>query len=319
MARPLKKGLDYFPLDVDLIHDIKIRKIMRACGAQSIAVLVDLLGSIYGDEGYYMQWDDDSCFLVADDVGTSEAAVQEIVAKAVQVGFFDSGMYDDQSILTSKGIQERYRMAAKKKKDSSIDPKFQLPKIVSSADNLVYGGDNPVSGSDNPQSKVKKTKVNKSKERPRSDKPKYGPDDLPYQVAEHLLRRIRGHNPDFKQPNLQHWANDVRLAHERDKRDYDKLNHMVDWCQDDDFWQGNILSAKKLREKYDQLAAQANRDFKRGKPVRAKETLPDWAQRDSAQSQAKPKRLTADQQAKIDARMKRIQERNEQREQEATS
>lgn len=313
MARPLKKGLDYFPLDVDLIHNIKIRKIMRACGAQSVAVLVDLLGSIYGDEGYYMQWDDDSCFLVADDVGTSEAAVQEIVAKAVQVGFFDSGMYDNQSILTSKGIQERYRMAAKKKKDSSIDPKFRLLKTVSSAQNGVSDVDNPVSGSDNPQSKVKESKVNKIKKRPHSGKPKYGPDDLPYQVAEHLLKRIREHNPDFKQPNLQHWANDARLAHERDRRDYAKLDRMVDWCQDDDFWQGNILSTKKLREKYDQLAAQANRNFKKGK-ASVHETLPDWARRDNDQTQAKPKQLSAEQQAELDERMRRLRERSKKQE-----
>lgn len=166
MARPIKKGLDYFPLDVDLIHDIKIRKIMRACGAQSIAVLVDLLGNIYGDEGYYMRWDDDDCFLVADDIGTSEAAVQEIVAKAVQVDFFDKGMYEENLILTSKGIQERYKMAAKKKKDSTIDPRYQLPKIVSSSQNEVSGADNSVSGADNQQRKEKESKVNKSKDKP---------------------------------------------------------------------------------------------------------------------------------------------------------
>lgn len=322
MARPLKKGLDYFPLDVDLIHNIKIRKIMRACGAQSIAVLVDLLGSIYGDEGYYMQWDDDSCFLVADDVGTSEAAVQEIVAKAVQVGFFDSGMYDGQSILTSKGIQERYRMAAKKKKDSSINPKFQLPKIVSSADNLVSDGDNPVSGSDNPQSKVKESKVNKSKKRPRSGKPKYGPDDQPYQIAQHLLKAIRDNDPDFSpkgdERKLQTWANDIRLAHTQDGHAYDKLDGMVDWCQHDDFWKSNILSGAKLRKQFDQMKMQAASRGRGGsKPIRAKETLPNWAQKapeNTPDQPAAPKQFTEEEKAVLAERIARFKARRSEKE-----
>ena len=100
---------------------------------------------------------------------------------------------------------------------------------------------------------------------PHSDNPKYGPDDRPYQIAQHLLGKIRENNPDFKQPNLQYWANDIRLAHGRDKRDYDKLDRMLEQCQNDNFWQANILSGKKMRDQYDQLVAQANRKCKDNK------------------------------------------------------
>lgn len=75
MARPYKQGLDYFPLDVNFLQDIKTRKIMRACGAQSIPILISLLSSIYREAGYYVQWDSDMPFLVADEVGASEGAV----------------------------------------------------------------------------------------------------------------------------------------------------------------------------------------------------------------------------------------------------
>ena len=126
MARPIKEGLDYFPLDTDIIHDIKIRKIMRSNGPQSIAVLLDLLGNIYGDHGYYMQWDDDVRFLVADDVGISEAAVDELVSKAIQVDFFDEKLFKKYSILTSKGIQKRYQKASKRKSGFCIQKPYNL-------------------------------------------------------------------------------------------------------------------------------------------------------------------------------------------------
>lgn len=325
MARPIKKGLEYFSIDVDMLHRMKVRKIMLSCGPQSIAVLVDLLGNIYGDEGYYMQWDDDARFLIFDDVGVKEAAVQEIVNKAVQVEFFDQGMLDKFSILTSKGIQNRYRMASRKKKDSSINPKYNLIDGVNDVNNRVSAEEAPVSGANNPQSKVKESKANKNKERPHSGKPKYGPDDPPYQVAKHLLEAIRINFPDYKvhdkdkddAKKLQTWANDIRLAHTQDGHEYSKLDGMVEWCQHDDFWKSNILSGSKLRHQFDQMKAQATtRNQKGSSRASVHETLPDWAQRDNVQPQAKPKQMTADQQAMLDARMKRLQERNEQREQE---
>lgn len=86
-------------------------------------------------------------------------------------------------------------------------------------------------------------------------------------------------------------------------------------------WQQRRIStldqAKKAAKEHDQRMA--NRRKPSSKPARAKETLPDWAQRDSDQPQEKPKQMTANQQAMLDARLKRLQERNEQREQEATT
>src|SRR5699024_5740235 len=163
MARPIKKGLDYFPLDVNFLKDIKVRKILRANGDGSISILVDLLGNIYGDEGYYMQWDDDMRFLVADDVGASEGRVDEVVNKAVQVGFFDKGMFEKYQILTSRGIQKRYQSAAARKTDNDIKDDFRLLYTKT----LVSVYKNPRSSELSPtkstQSKVKESKVNKSK------------------------------------------------------------------------------------------------------------------------------------------------------------
>ena len=135
--------------------------------------------------------------------------------------------------------------------------------------------------------------TNKNK-RPRSKASRtYTPTDQPYQIAEHLYKRILEHQ-DLKKPNLQKWADEVRLAHERDDRDYDKLNKLVDWAQDNDFWQANILSAKKLREKYDVLTGQANREYKQ-KQAHIKEKLPDWAQDESRSAPAKqPKRKVSE-------------------------
>lgn len=126
MARPPKTGIDYYPFDVNFLRDIKIRKILMACGHGSISILISLLSSIYRDEGYYVKWDEDLPFLVADELGTNEGAVKEVVKKAIQVGLFNEDIYDNFSVLTSKGIQERYMKACERRKEVILKQEYLL-------------------------------------------------------------------------------------------------------------------------------------------------------------------------------------------------
>ena len=164
MARPRKQGIDYFSFDCDFFEDVKIRKIARACGSQATSILICLLCNIYRDNGYYVDVDEDLPFLVADNVGTSEGAVSEVITKAVQVGFFDKDLYNNYNILTSSGIQKRFRAATIKREETE----FRKEYIVSSVENRVSSVKNPVSSSQSTQSKSKvkgkNSKVNTEKE-----------------------------------------------------------------------------------------------------------------------------------------------------------
>ncbi|EMF0297570.1 DUF4373 domain-containing protein [Enterococcus hirae] len=141
MARPYKQGVDYYSLDVDFLKDIKYRKIRRSCGSQTCEILLCLLGYIYGDMGYFLRWDEDSAFLVADDVGAKEGLVEEVVSKAIQVGFFNREKYEKYQILTSNGIQKRYKLITRKRKEVSIKKEY----LVNDVNNLVNGGNNSTS------------------------------------------------------------------------------------------------------------------------------------------------------------------------------
>ena len=88
------------------MKDIKYRKIRKSCGPQTCEILLCLLSYIYGDMGYFLRWDEDSAFLVADDVGAKEGLVEEVVNKAVQVGFLIMINIKNIKILTSNGIQK---------------------------------------------------------------------------------------------------------------------------------------------------------------------------------------------------------------------
>jgi hypothetical protein len=96
------------------------------------------------------------------------------------------------------------------------------------------------------------------KEEDKDKEIKYVEGDL--ELATLLRDKILENTPTFKEPNIEKWAEQVRLMRERDGRTYEQIKFLIDWSQKNNFWQANILSTKKLREKFDVLVAQVKRD-----------------------------------------------------------
>lgn len=106
-------------------------------------------------------------------------------------------------------------------------------------------------------------------------------DDSPEMIeAVYLWEKIKGNNPEHRKPDLQSWADDIRKMNQLDHRPFEKIHKMIDWCQIDTFWQTNILSASKLRSKYDTMAAQANRPYTSRRAPARQEATPEWMAKD---------------------------------------
>ena len=169
MARPTAKGVEYFPLNVNFINDLKIRKLLLSCGAEAIAVLIYLLSTIYKDEGYYVEIHEDEIDLIALDVNVTPEFVLEVINKACKVRFFDVNLYNNFNILTSKGIQERYLKITERRKNSVVITQFNLINVYNNSinvnNNSVNVDNNSVNVYKSTQSKVKKRKVQKSTEK----------------------------------------------------------------------------------------------------------------------------------------------------------
>ena len=167
MARPTAKGVEYFPLNVNFINDLKVRKLLLSCGAESIAVLIYLLSTIYKDEGYYVEIHEDEIDLIALDVNVTPEFVLEVINKACEVRFFDVNLYENFNILTSKGIQERYLKITERRKNSVVITQFNLINVYNNSVNVninsINVDNNSVNVYKSTQSKVKESKGKKSK------------------------------------------------------------------------------------------------------------------------------------------------------------
>jgi len=74
-----------------------------------------------------------------------------------------------------------------------------------------------------------------------------------FQLAKYFYERILDNNPEHLKPNLQKWANDIRLMMERDKRSEEQIRYLIDWVQNDNFEMPNVQCPSKLRERFDSL------------------------------------------------------------------
>ena len=67
-------------------------------------------------------------------------------------------------------------------------------------------------------------------------------------------------NPEHKKPNLEKWADVIRLMREQDNRAISHIHKVWKWANKHHFWSTNIESPASLRQKFDKLVLQANRE-----------------------------------------------------------
>jgi len=92
--------------------------------------------------------------------------------------------------------------------------------------------------------------------KPSSSKNSFSTED--YELAVYIHKKIKELNPNLKDPNIDKWANEIRLMRERDKRSLDEIRNIFTWANNDPFWRTNILSPAKLRKQFDQLTIKSN-------------------------------------------------------------
>ena len=174
MARPIKEGLEYFPLDCDIDQDDKITLIEAQHGLIGFGIAIKLLMKIYNNS-YFYEWTEKEQLLFSKRVNVNINEVNVVINDLVKWGFFDKDLFETEKILTSSGIQKRYLAAVGRRQKVKIIKKYLLldKETVNVYKNLVIVDNNSSSEVVNDdigtQSKVKKSKVKESKENNNND------------------------------------------------------------------------------------------------------------------------------------------------------
>ncbi len=159
MGRPIKTGLDYFPLDVNL--EDKVELIEAEFGLQAFAIIIKLWQKIY-QNGYYIQWDKDNVLLFSRRVNSELTYINSVINSCLIRNIFNAELFEKYSILTSSGIQKRYFNACiqAKRKNIKLIKEFCL---INSEFTRVNSEFIEFTTEFSTQSKVKEKKVNEIK------------------------------------------------------------------------------------------------------------------------------------------------------------
>ena len=108
----------------------------------------------------------------------------------------------------------------------------------------------------------------KDKDKRYSRKKVYDHDSIFYKLALFFVEQIKRNNPNFKEPNLNNWSNDIRLMMERDNRTEKQIRYLMEWVQNDSFEMANVMSPVKLRKRFDNLVMKVKQE----KEIKSPET-----------------------------------------------
>ena len=261
-----KEGIEYFPLNCRL--DEKFELIEAEFGLKGFAVIVKLLQRIYGEHGYYCEWNEDIALLFARQVLSCSGAnnlIASIVAASVRRGIFDQTLFEQYGILTSRGIQKRYLEITYKRKKVEMEKAYLLlsdAEIKGNVTILDKNDDRTDKNDDrNEQRKEKESKGNNR--RVAGPVPARTTDLTPFDLecTKKLIQAVKAQLPGAKVPEteteIEKWASHVEKMRRLDKRTEADIAEALQYAITDPFWKTNIRSTAKLREKFETLILQA--------------------------------------------------------------
>ena len=155
--------------------------------------------------------------------------------------------FHEKSHKASKSAKERWKKAKQKQ------------KLKVSCERIANADESHSEGNAKQELRTKnKELINNPIVQPEAKPSKYKFDGYHMEFAEWMLSKFLILNPNFKKPNLNSWANTLRLMIEVDKRDPVMIGKVFEWANKDSFWSSNILSANSLRKQFDKLVVKVN-------------------------------------------------------------
>jgi len=144
---------------VDFFDDEKIQFVSAKYGELGEIITIKLMCRIYRN-GYCIKWGEDEALLFSSKIGDNITydLVISVVNELLKRNFFNKKVFGEFKILTSNGFQKRFLEATRRRKKVEMIKEFILADILDyNVDIIGYNGDRST------QSKVKESKVKKSK------------------------------------------------------------------------------------------------------------------------------------------------------------
>lgn len=186
-----------------------------------------------------------------------------VVEKAVQI-FRDLQLID---VLDNGAIYMSDIQSFIGKSSTEADRKREYRKKIEEAKrNLITGGQVSDKCPDKTTPEIEiEIEIEIEKDIDKEEKKgKYSDEHL--RLAKKLQSNLTEDFPkEMNKVDIEKWADTIRLMEEKDKASIEAIEYVINWLPTNEFWFGNIRSAKKLREKFEKLKFEIKADKKNHK------------------------------------------------------
>jgi len=264
----------YFPHDSNARFDIKIRRLRKVLGAEGYGIYWMVIEVLREQESFEYPIKDID--LLADEFNTSLEKVTAVIKS------FELFELNDDKTFYSTSLIARLEPYLKKSNNARLAANKRWENARKSKGMHANALQQHYEGNADAMQIEEKRLEEKRREKNIKDslsKKKFSDDSIEIKFSKLLYDLIKERNPNQKKPNFQDWAKNIDLMIRIDKRSEREIEGSIRWSQKDGFWQDNILSTKKLRQKFDQLYLRAkNGKYKQIKPAITETELREFSE-----------------------------------------
>jgi hypothetical protein len=128
MSRPIKRGLDYFPLAVRAFEDEKLDDLHYDHGPMAQHIYIRILMLVYA-KGYFLEIERAKLVrrlhVLLGPQWIEKDFIDDVIKSCVKLALFDPDLFS-QNVVTSKAIQKQFIYAAKRRKEVDISKYWLL-------------------------------------------------------------------------------------------------------------------------------------------------------------------------------------------------
>lgn len=243
--------MKWFKHDTDASIDAKLQELLLDYGASGYGLYwycLELIAQNVNENNITFELEHDAR-IIARNLNLSVQETKDMMQKMIELGLFS---------FSKNHKLACYTLAKRIDQSMTSNPEFRV-LIKNIKENKTINNSNVMINHDLVMQEENRIEENRIEEN--SNSVAITLCDEAKEVSEYLYKRILEHQPTFKKPNISLWTKDIDKAIRLDGRSKEHLIRCIDWIYTTDkgrFWISNILSGKKLREKFDTMKIQAS-------------------------------------------------------------
>lgn len=241
--------------DTDANQDAKLQNVLLDYGLEGYGLFwycIELIAGKVDKDNITFELEHDAR-IIARNTGSTTQKVEEMMRYFVEQDLFQS----------AGGVITCYKLARRLDQSMTSNPEMRaIIEGLKNHDPIMTKSEIVMQDKIRLEEiRLEEKRLDKIKPTPSpSEKKKFSDDDM--KLAQWCFDDIVRFLPSFKKPNLNTWANDIRLMVEIDKRTRREIAEIWRWCREDPVDNGysenaNVQSMSKLRKRFDNLSVKA--------------------------------------------------------------